>query len=109
MRQNEGTCYELSYTHLIDGVNGVEEEWGKYKIYITTPNGCKYKEKWDKTFRGGSYKIDLDERGTYKIKVVPYTAMEMTESWTLDQFLSWTTVPTWWVYETNRCYAKTSN
>ncbi len=108
LRQTEGMCHELSYTHLIDGIQGDEEEWGKYHIYVSTPNGSTYVEDWDKTFNGDSYTVYLSGTGTYLILVVPYTAGEMTESWTLDKFLGWTTEPYWWVDETSNCYTQTS-
>ena len=85
-KQEEGLCRELSYTHLIDGLQGDEEEWGKYHIYVTKTNGGGSVENWDKTRRGSTYELKLQSAGLYEIKVVPYTAYEMTESWTLDKF-----------------------
>lgn len=101
--QSEGMCHELSYTHLVDGIQGDEEEWGKYHIYVYTPYGSSYVEDWDKTFNGGSYTLSLNGAGIYRIRVVPYTGSEMTDSWTLDKFISWTTYPRWWISEQRNC------
>ena len=99
-RQEEGLCYEDSITHYIDGRNGQEEEWGKYHIYYQWHD--KYSSSttyvdWDKTRKGGSFDLYLNRTGTYYIWVVPYTAKEMTDSWTLDTFNSWNKSPYWWV------------
>lgn len=106
--QSEGLCYELSYTHAIDGILGNEDEWGKYHIYVETPGGGSYREDWDKTFGGGSYSLKLNGAGIYRIRVVPYTADEMTASWTLDKFISWTAYPRWWISGQKNCAAKTT-
>ena len=106
--QSEGLCYELSYTHAIDGILGNEDEWGKYHIYVETPSGGSYREDWDKTFGGDSFSLKLNGAGTYRIRVVPYTADEMTASWTLDKFISWTTYPRWWISGQKNCTAKTT-
>ncbi|MBR3741251.1 MAG: hypothetical protein IKN04_12490 [Clostridia bacterium] len=105
-KQEEGLCRELSYTHLIDGLQGDEEEWGKYHIYVTKTNGGGSVENWDKTRRGSTYELKLQSAGLYEIKVVPYTAYEMTESWTLDKFLWWTQPPQWWVDNLINCSVK---
>ena len=107
--QTEGQCQELSYTHLIDGIQGVEEEWGKYHFYITDPYGRTSVEDWDKTFNGDSFSITLPMSGTYEIRVVPYTAQEMTDSWTLDHFVEWTSQPNWWISNWSRCAISINN
>ena len=107
--QTEGQCEELSYTHLIDGILGVEEEWGKYHFYITDPYGRIRVEDWDKTFNGGSFSISLPLSGTYGIRVVPYTAQEMTDSWTLDRFVEWTRQPHWQISNWSRCSISAAN
>ena len=94
--QDEGLCYEDSYTHYFDGRAGKEEEWGKYHIYYKI-NGCTRHVDWDKTRNGGSFELYLNETGTYIIWVVPFTAQEMTDSWTLDTFISWNKAPSWWI------------
>lgn len=105
--QSEGRCEELSYTHLIDGISGVEEEWGKYHFYITYPDGSTRYEDWDKTFNGGSFSISLPRSGNYTIRVIPYTADEMTDSWTLDRFIKWTSQPHWQVTGCENCTVST--
>ena len=92
--QDEGLCYEDSYTHYFDGRAGQEEEWGKYHIYYKV-NGRTRHVDWDKTRNGGSFNLYLNETGTYFIWVVPFTAQEMTDSWTLDTFISWNKAPSW--------------
>ena len=105
--QSEGRCEELSYTHLIDGIRGVEEEWGKYHFYITSPDGSTRYEDWDKTFNGGNFSISLPRSGNYTIRVIPYTADEMTSSWTLDRFIKWTSQPQWQVTGCENCTVST--
>lgn len=101
--QTEGLCTELSYTHLVDGILGQEEEWGKYHLDVTTPAGFQYREDWNKTFNGSDYTLNLPQAGTYTIRVTPFTADEMTASWTLDHFVCWETLPQWRVSDTYRC------
>ncbi len=101
--QNEGKCTELSYTHLWDGITGEEEEWGKYHILILGPSGEYSIQNWDNTFNGSSFSIDLRQAGVYSVQFIPYTASEMTESWTLDKFISWTVQPRWWVSDWTNC------
>ena len=97
--QEEGLCYEDSITHYIDGKNGKEEEWGKYHIYyrLIDSNNVRCVD-WDKTRRGSEFELYLNNTGIYYIWVVPYTAQEMTNSWTLDTFISWNKAPYWRVY-----------
>ena len=106
--QTEGTCQELSYTHLIDGLTGEEEEWGKYHFYVTSPTGSTTVTDWDKTFNGGSFSLSFSRSGVYKVRVVPYTAQEMTDSWTLDRFVSWTRYPQWRISGKNNCAVSAS-
>ena len=96
--QEEGLCYEDSYTHYIDGRNGQEEEWGKYHVYYRMDGSPNiHVSDWDKTRRGAEFELYLNNTGTYFIWVVPYTAQEMTDSWTLDTFVRWNKTPNWWV------------
>ena len=101
--QTEGLCHELSYTHLIDGIQGDEDEWGMYHIQVQTPNGGAYTEDWAYTFNGGNYTLSLGGAGIYKITVVPYSGYEITNTWTLDQFISWTRYPQWWIDDYKNC------
>lgn len=103
LTQTEGLCHELSYTHLIDGLEGDEEEWGKYHFYITAPNGARSEWNWDKTFGGDDFLLTLSEAGIYTIRVVPYTSSEMTQSWSLDQFIRWTVPPQWRITSWQNC------
>ena len=98
--QDEGLCYEDSYTHYFDGRAGKEEEWGKYHINYKI-NGRTRCVDWDKTRNGGSFDRYLNETGTYIIWVVPFTAQEMTDSWTLDTFISWNKAPHWWTSDSS--------
>ena len=107
--QSEGQCQELSYTHLIDGIMGTEEEWGKYHFYITGPDGSSTCVNWDKTFHGGSFSISLPKSGTYSVRVVPYTAQEMTDSWYADRFIEWTRQPRWQVSGYRNCSVSASS
>lgn len=107
--QSEGKCQELSYTHLIDGILGEEEEWGKYHFYVTSPSGSVTRVDWDKTFNGGDFSLSLSLSGVYTVRVVPFTAQEMTDSWTLDRFVDWTKQPRWWVNSCKNCAVMTSD
>ena len=93
--QEEGLCYEDSYTHYFDGRNGKEEEWGKYHIYYMV-NGMLGSAEWDSTFKSQKFELYLNSTGVYRVWVVPYTAAEMTASWTLDTFIRWNKAPHWW-------------
>ena len=104
--QTEGTCTELSYTHLIDGILGQEEEWGKYHIFMTCGSTTQIRD-WDKTFNGDNFTVYLPHSGIWRIEVIPYTAQEMTDSWTLDTFVEWTSAPIWWISGTNNCSVDT--
>lgn len=103
LQQTEGKCQELSYTHLIDGILGEEEEWGKYYFYITAPNGAYSAVTWNKTFHGDEFTLNLSGVGIYQIEVVPFTADQMTESWTLDRFVGWTVLPRWRIASYRNC------
>lgn len=103
LKQEKGLCYELSYTHFVDGVLGQEDEWGKYHIRITSPMGNVSYDKWDITFHGSTKELSLPLAGTYKITLTPYTAQEMTDSWSNDTFYYWTEYPYWWVDGCSRC------
>ncbi len=109
--QNEGLCYENSYTHYFDGKDGLEEEWGKYHVYYKRLEGGSIgRDDWDKTRRGADFEIYLNNTGTYVVWVVPYTAQEMTDSWTLDTFNRWNKAPYWWVsYASNNCMVTNSS
>lgn len=100
--QEEGLCYEASYTHYFDGKDGLEEEWGKYHVYYRLKDGGRVSCKdWDKTRKGGKFDLYLNQTGVYYVWVVPYTAQEMTDSWTLDTFKSWNRTPRWWIEGTS--------
>ena len=101
--QEVGLCYELSYTHVIDGLQGDEDEWGMYHIYVTSPNGYTETYEWNDVFRSGSFSISIDGRGLYTVRVVPYTASEINSEWSLDRFLYWTRQPQWWVSGNRNC------
>lgn len=103
LTQTEGLCHELSYTHLIDGLEGDEEEWGKYHFYISAPNGAQSVWDWDKTFHGQDFTLTLSGTGIYTIRVVPFIGSEMTQSWTLDQFIGWTVLPQWRITSWQNC------
>ncbi len=95
--QEEGLAYERSVTHFIDGPRGQEEEWGKYHIYYRL-NGSSWRcVNWDKTRNGGSFDLYLNGTGVYIVWVVPYSAQEMTDSWTMDTFERWNLAPNWWI------------
>ena len=104
--QTEGICHEMTSTHLINGISVQEKEWGKYHIQVETPTGNSYTEEWNLTFDGGSYSLTLNGSGTYRIAVIPYTAEEITKSWTMDTFVSWTNAPQWWISGQMNCIAK---
>ncbi len=103
--QTQGKCQELTVNALgwYEALTGEKEEWGKYHIYVETPSGGTYCEDWDKTYNGGSFTLNLNNTGTYMIKVVPYTANEITGSWTVDIFAGWTAYPQWWVSGRSNC------
>ena len=102
-RQTEGQCYELSYTHMVDGLQGDEEEWGKYHITVRTPSGYEYTEDWDDTFGNETYVLKLPNAGRYMITVTPFTQSEMTASWLLDKFNGWSRQPSWWIDSCENC------
>ncbi len=106
--QKEGLCAELSYTHLIDGLLGQEEEWGKYHITCSR-SGSSFTTDWDKTFGGETFTISLPSAGVWKITVTPFTGDEMTASWTLDQFSYWVTYPEWWIDSAIGCTCTASD
>ena len=106
--QKEGLCAELSYTHLIDGLLGQEEEWGKYHITCSR-SGSSFTTDWDKTFNGDTFTISLPSAGVWKITVTPFTGDEMTASWTLDQFSYWVTYPEWWIDSAIGCICTASD
>ena len=104
--QSEGICSELSYTHLIDGILGQKEEWGKYHILMTNDSTNQVLD-WDKTFNGGNFTVYLPYSGVWCIMVIPYTVQEMTDSWTLDIFIKWTVSPSWWISTNTNCMIST--
>ena len=96
LSQNKGTCYELSYTQLINGLNGEATEWGKYHIYCSKlSNATSYHYDWDDTYWNGNYTVNLPESGLYKVEVVPYGRNEM--GYLIDVFNGWKDYPYWWV------------
>ena len=64
--QEVGLCYELSYTHAIDGVLGNEDEWGMYHVYVISPGGSASVYEWNDTFRSGSFSVDISGKGLYR-------------------------------------------
>ena len=106
--QTEGLCHELSYSHLVDGIQGDEDEWGMYHLRVQTPSGGAYTENWAYTFNGGKYTLSLGGAGIYRITVVPYEGYEITDEWTLDQFICWTEYPQWWISDYRNCRVMTS-
>lgn len=101
-QQEKGKCQELSYTKLFSGLTGEAEEWGKYHIYYTI-DGLTFMENWDSTHFGQTFRLKLTRVGEYTIRVVPFTASELTESYLLDQFVGWQTPPSWWISRQERC------
>ena len=102
-KQQKGTCPEVRNTLIVVGVVDEAQEWGKYHVEIESPNGTCSRREWNSTTDNGSFSISLPDRGTYLIRVIPYTAKEMTASWTLDTFVSWTAQPRWWVDSQKSC------
>ncbi len=101
--QEVGLCYELSYTHAIDGIMGNEDEWGMYHIYVISPSGSVSSHEWNKVFRSGSFAVYIKGTGLYTVRVVPYTADEINDVWDLDHFVSWTRQPAWRVTGSVNC------
>ncbi len=101
--QEVGLCSEFSFTHFIDGIQGDEDEWGMYHIYVTSPNGYTETYEWNDVFRSGSFSISIDSRGLYTVRVVPYTAGEINRVWSNDHFDYWTRQPQWWVSGCRNC------
>lgn len=97
--QTEGLCYEKNSL----GQTVQNDEWGKYHIYVETPYGGTYSEDWDKTYYGSTYTLSLGSSGLYRIRVVPYTANEISASWALDKFVRWSSYPSWWISSRQNC------
>ena len=100
--QDQGLCRVQSYGYSGSRRESEVYEWGKYRIRIQAPDGRYYTENWEDT-ADGSYRLTLNNSGTYRIQIIPSMSNEMTSFGTSNQFLYWITSPGWWVSEQRNC------
>ena len=106
--QTKGTCVELNYNQLLQGISGGAQEWGKYEIEVVhIDSSAKYSYKWDNSYFNSSMKIKLDKNGLYYIYIRPFTQSEMNNSYLITQFGSWENPPEWWIDSTSNCEVST--
>ena len=104
LSQDKGVSRRISLSHLTETDSSEEETWGKYHIQIETPSGGIYTEEWNKPNADESVcELTLPSAGIYRIQVIPYTAEEMTQAWGWDQFISWTSFPSWKIDGNENC------
>ena len=97
LRQRQGLCHELTYVRSESGELVDVNEWGKYHIYVETPAGETDVYEWNSTSAGQTRTLSFSGTGIYRVRIVPYTSGEMTDSWVRDTFICWRTYPEWWV------------
>ena len=106
LRQRQGLCHELTYVRSQNGELVDVNEWGKYHVYAESPDGQVTVSDWNSTSAGSTFTLPLYSPGTYRIRVVPYSSGEMTDSWVKDVFICWRAYPEWWISGERNCSAR---
>lgn len=87
----------------VPGGTSMSDRWGQYRLRITDPDGHTAERVWSGQESGPDYTLSLPEAGTYEIQVIPFTAEQMKDENSINQFMNWVTCPEWKVVRLHNC------